>query len=329
MQDWELEDYQRNPIVLWNHGQGGSFWGDVEVDEYFPIGRAENVRVEKNRLLADLVIATAEANPLAERVYQALRQGVLSAVSVGWMPRDRRYETHDEEEVLVVSGNRLLEISVVPMPANPEAVKASFCASARAGTKGPKDMKLLALMVAAFGMAATATEEEVAERGRELADLERASREATGATDTTTAKAAVVANAEKAARYAELVAKVEADAKAASISRNAATIERARKELRLTPANEKAMLKAFCNDESGLSARPDALEQFLAALPPAANTAHADTKTETRLPTDVRPTKRDEERAARSGGRFTAEELAAERARMSREKTTTDDDEEG
>lgn len=328
VQDWELDDFKKNPIVLWNHGEGGSFWGDIEIDEYFPIGRAENVRVEKNTLLADLIIATGDVNPLAERVYQALKQGVLNAVSVGWSPRDRRYELHDDEEVLVVSGNRLLEISVVPFPANPEAVRASFCASARAETKGIKDMKLLAMMVAAFGLAATATEEEVAERGRELADLDRAAKDATKAPDTAAAKAAVVVAADKASRYDELAAKVESEAKASAIARNAAAVEAARRDLRLTPANEKAMLRAFCNDETGLSAKPEALAQFLQALPPAANVTHATTPADAApSPTGVRVTPRDEQRAAKSGGRFTAEELAAERARMKRETSNVDDEE--
>ena len=194
VQDWELDDFEKNPIVLWNHADGSGDWcADLEIDEYFPIGRGENVRVEGGQLVGDVVIASERANPLAERIFHALNEKILSACSVGWDPRERRFERHNDEEVLVLSGNRLIEISVVPFPANPDAVRASFCERARAfGTNTEKpNMALLATMAALFAMTASATEEQVSGRAKELIELERATFAATGATTPDAARAGV------------------------------------------------------------------------------------------------------------------------------------------
>ena len=325
VQDWDLTRYQANPIVLWNHGEGGSRWGeDVEIDEYFPIGRAENVRVEKGKLLADITLASEKANPLAERVLHALREGVLNAVSVGWVPSEVHYEKFDGEEVVVLSGNELIEISIVPLPANPEAVRASLFTRTRELAHKKENPMVLASLIPLLLLASTATEEQVTARVGELSDLEREVREQTGAKSAAEARAALVALVEKAKAFDELQAQVAAERAAERASRVAALLEAGRNALKLTPANEAGLLKALCGDETGAKADPDALELFLKNLPAAANAAHATTPKEAADGAAAQPTEREIKRAAKLGVK--PEDLAAERIKLQRERSGLADD---
>lgn len=110
-QVWQLDAYQANPVVLYAHDS-----------RELPIGKAENIRVEDGQLVATLRFVGAEVNPRAEQVWQLVQEGVLRAVSVGFIPHTYRWEKRDDREVLVLTDNELVEISVVPVPANPEAL---------------------------------------------------------------------------------------------------------------------------------------------------------------------------------------------------------------
>ena len=125
-QDWRLERYLRNPVVLWNHNVfESSAWSMGEgarPEDLLPIGRAENVRVTGTGLEATLVFASPDASPLAERVWRLMSEKVLSAVSVGFRPGKVTEEKVDGGTLFRLSDNELMEISVVPIPSNPEAV---------------------------------------------------------------------------------------------------------------------------------------------------------------------------------------------------------------
>lgn len=334
VQDWDLTRFQANPIVLWNHGDGGgSPWNDsVEIDEYFPIGRASNVRVEKGKLLGDITLASEKANPLAERVFQALKENVLNAVSVGWFPSDVRYEVHDDVEVVVMSGNELIEISVVPIPANPEAVRASLFTRSRALAHQTKENPMiLATLIPLLALVATATEEQVTARVAELSEVERTVRDLTGAKTPAEARAAVVALAEKAKSYDTVQAQIVEERATARAARVATLLKAGRDALQLTPANEPGILKALCGDETGAKADPDALELLLKHMPAVANAKHATTPVDATAPPTARPTEREIKRAAKLG--IPPEALAAERIKLQRELNgladETDTDEEG
>src|SRR5215210_4955591 len=110
-QHWRLDRYRANPVVFYAHDHRD-----------LPIGRAENVRVEDGKLQCRIVFATAEANPRAEHVWQSIQQRTLRAVSVGFVPNDMRLEKRNGEDVYVLTDNELHEVSVVPLPSNPEAL---------------------------------------------------------------------------------------------------------------------------------------------------------------------------------------------------------------
>lgn len=122
-QVWDLSRFKSNPVVLWNHNRGSLLGSAADA---LPIGHASAVRVENGELLATLTFVTAEANPLAENVWQGFRQKSLRAVSVGFEPRSIRKETRDGREITILSDNELFEISVCPMGANADAVAKSI-----------------------------------------------------------------------------------------------------------------------------------------------------------------------------------------------------------
>lgn len=110
-QVWQLEHFHANPVALFGHKSGE-----------LPVGFAKDVGVVDGQLRGTIRFVSADANPKAEQVWQSIREGSLRAVSVGFVPHETRWETREDREVLVLSQNELWEISVVPIPANPEAL---------------------------------------------------------------------------------------------------------------------------------------------------------------------------------------------------------------
>jgi HK97 family phage prohead protease len=131
-QNWRLDRYNQNPVVLFAHNS-----------RELPVGRAENVRIENGGLCARFIFATADANPLAEQVWQSVRQKTLRGVSVGFKPNDVRYEKRDGKDVYVLDDNELFEISMTPVPANPEGLarmkQRAFELQSKAGTTPSRD----------------------------------------------------------------------------------------------------------------------------------------------------------------------------------------------
>lgn len=114
-QDWDLRDFKNNPVALFAH-----------CSRDLPIGKCIRCEVVMGprgaQLECTIKFSTADLNPLAEQVWRNIEEGVLKAVSVGFVPRDLRFEVRDGREVLVLGKNKLLEIIVTPIGANPEAL---------------------------------------------------------------------------------------------------------------------------------------------------------------------------------------------------------------
>lgn len=105
---WELDNYARNPVVLWAHD-----------DTRMPIARTIESRIENDQLIQVHQFAT---HPEAEHAFQAIVGGFINAVSVRWIPLDARIELIDGQETLVFARQELLETSYVPIPADPYAL---------------------------------------------------------------------------------------------------------------------------------------------------------------------------------------------------------------
>lgn len=110
-QDWRLDRFSANPVVLFNH------------DARCPIGTAEvNVATGEAgpTLLARVKFATGDE--MAERCWSLVKQGVLRGMSVGFRPGRAAYEDRDGREVVVLENPELYEVSICSMPSNPDAL---------------------------------------------------------------------------------------------------------------------------------------------------------------------------------------------------------------
>ncbi|MBE7481151.1 MAG: HK97 family phage prohead protease [Polyangiaceae bacterium] len=120
-QDWNLDRYRKNPVVLYAHNAVGLL-GPLKAEDTLPIGHASDVAVVGGQLEATIRFASAAANPMAEKVYQGVREKTIRGVSVGFRPRGRVAETRDGREIVRLRSPELFEISICPIGANPEAV---------------------------------------------------------------------------------------------------------------------------------------------------------------------------------------------------------------
>ena len=116
---WDLTNYKKNPVVLWGHNVR---------EERPPIGKAVKVwldGVRKKKLSFDIKFDLADE--FAAEIYRKVKEGFLSTVSVGFLPLEN--EPMNKDDGGFFSPQRylkqeLLELSFVPVPANPEALTA-------------------------------------------------------------------------------------------------------------------------------------------------------------------------------------------------------------
>jgi HK97 family phage prohead protease len=111
---WDLKAFESNPIALFGH--------DPSKPENV-IGKARNVRVQGARLVGEIVFAEASVNPTAELVYQMVKNGFLNAVSVGFEPMEWSISKDKSRPGGIdFTKQKLREISIVPIPANENAL---------------------------------------------------------------------------------------------------------------------------------------------------------------------------------------------------------------
>lgn len=117
---WDLSNFRRNPIVLWGHDA-----------TRLPIGRAFDLRIEDGGLKASVEFIptdTPEGGQFAEAVYRLARGGFIAATSVGFRPlkweftQDEARGADDWFPGIDFEEQELVELSVVTVPANPEAL---------------------------------------------------------------------------------------------------------------------------------------------------------------------------------------------------------------
>src|SRR3989304_1508207 len=100
---WRLDNFKRNPVLQWAH--------DYSLP---PIGKVVQIGVEGDRLLFKPQFA-AHIDPFAEKIWRMFKEGYLNAFSVGFQPlMSKEGDSWTDVE--------LLEISAVPVPANPDAL---------------------------------------------------------------------------------------------------------------------------------------------------------------------------------------------------------------
>ncbi len=114
---WDLKNYKKNPVVLFGHNYSIP-----------PVAKA--VRIWKSttdrKLKAKVVFPEPEVSSLSDTLYRLYKDGFMSAVSVGFLPKKIDHhsgtERGKEDPWRTYLKQELLEFSLVPVPANPEAL---------------------------------------------------------------------------------------------------------------------------------------------------------------------------------------------------------------
>ena len=130
---WDLERFNNNGIIGYQHKVYGSYDGTDNPDNVIGKGHAY---LEDGKLMVDVEFEPKEINELADKVFQKILFGSLKAVSVGFLPLGKGKWGKEEEALdgsnptYYFEGQELLEVSVVNIPANPNALKKAIDAEA-------------------------------------------------------------------------------------------------------------------------------------------------------------------------------------------------------
>ena len=110
---WDLRNFKKNPIIMYAHDY-----------RTLPVGRAPRVWVSNDGKLKNTIEfppkGTYEFADIVERLVNA---GFLKTESVGFIPK--KWEDGDGEKApkRTYTKQELLEISLVPVPSNPDALR--------------------------------------------------------------------------------------------------------------------------------------------------------------------------------------------------------------
>ncbi len=109
---WDLKNFKKNPVILYGHDYHG-----------LPIGRASKVWTSKDGFLKNVVefppTGTYEFADIVERL---VNTGFLKTQSVGFIPTEWVDGDGDKSARRTYTKQELLEISIVPVPSNPNAL---------------------------------------------------------------------------------------------------------------------------------------------------------------------------------------------------------------
>lgn len=109
---WKFEQYIKNPVVQWAHDYANP-----------PIGKTLRIsQNQKNETIFEIEFADRETYEFADTIFKLCKGGFLNATSVGFMPIDWVDGKKDTDPRRTYEKVELLEISIVPVPANPEAL---------------------------------------------------------------------------------------------------------------------------------------------------------------------------------------------------------------
>lgn len=104
---WELDNFKANPVILFAHDYGA-----------LPIGKCIEIIKNEAKLIIKMVFASEEANPKAQQIKRLVDEGILNTTSVGFIQKERNGN--------IITRQELLEVSIVPVPANQDALRLAF-----------------------------------------------------------------------------------------------------------------------------------------------------------------------------------------------------------
>lgn len=109
---WDLENYKKNPVVLFDHGHDPTFG-------FMPIGRATLVEAREEGLYTEAEISRSKSDKITA-VRDLIEEGILKSFSVGFDPKDTQ-KSADNPEIMEITKAELIENSVVPIPMNQDS----------------------------------------------------------------------------------------------------------------------------------------------------------------------------------------------------------------
>ena len=129
--NWDLRNFNKNGISGYMHDVYGGFFDGGDPDNVLGPTKAW---IEGDKLIAAIDFETEDINPKAEKILKKVDNGTLKAVSVGFKPIENKNgdigewgkvegDTRIDKDTFYYFGQELLEISVVNIPSNPDAVK--------------------------------------------------------------------------------------------------------------------------------------------------------------------------------------------------------------
>lgn len=109
---WKLDAYRKNPVVLWAHDSSS-----------LPVAKSPRVWIEDKRLKAEAEFTPAGLLRFNDAVFDMIKGGFLSATSVGFAPHKYAFADDPARKYGIdFIEQELLEFSIVPVPANAEAL---------------------------------------------------------------------------------------------------------------------------------------------------------------------------------------------------------------
>jgi len=113
----KLPTYLKNPVVLTSHQHR------LETGHSSVVGNVVKAWIDDKGLW--VVIEFAQDTELSEEYWQLYKQKKQRALSVGFIPLEWEYQEREGKSVYVHTKVELLELSCVPVGANPEALSRS------------------------------------------------------------------------------------------------------------------------------------------------------------------------------------------------------------
>ncbi|MBW1672151.1 MAG: HK97 family phage prohead protease [Deltaproteobacteria bacterium] len=111
---WDVTNFKENPQFLFGHKS-----------HQLPIGRVSKTWQKGKNFMADVEFTPLGMDDFADKCFNFLKAGFLKAVSVGFMPISREPIYDDEGRYIGTKflKQELLELSLVPIPANANALQ--------------------------------------------------------------------------------------------------------------------------------------------------------------------------------------------------------------
>jgi HK97 family phage prohead protease len=125
---WDLKRYEKNGIVGYMHDVYGESWmKSADPDDIIGKGVAF---VEDDKLVVRITFEPKNLNERADKIFRKIQFGTLNAVSVGFRSLGKGHmgdeERGEDPKVYYYGGMELLEVSVVNIPSNANALKRSL-----------------------------------------------------------------------------------------------------------------------------------------------------------------------------------------------------------